>query len=167
MRMPHPPLWARWLPVFAVVIAAIAIAVRSAGTGGEESSSSEAEPQAAAEANRVGQVAIAQDEAPHSERLPAGVPAQRALQRAVQADVRARITHGELTGPLQAVSCRAAGAPRARDRPFACNVRSAGLLYPFVAVLDERALRLTWCKVDAPPVAHGPLEVPVSARCRA
>ncbi|HXN38460.1 MAG TPA: hypothetical protein VN892_10510 [Solirubrobacteraceae bacterium] len=165
----HPPLWARWMmtiAVFALVIAAIAIIARSGGSESNGSSPSE-EALAVAEANSEGRTAIAEDEAPHSSRLPPGIAVQPALQSAIVADVRSRIRTGQLTGPLQSVSCRASGPAKADRLPYSCTVRSAGIAYLFVGVADERALELTWCKVDPPPAAKDPLEVPVSPRCRA
>jgi hypothetical protein len=164
------PLRARWLltvVVYAAVIAAIVLAVRGANSGSGSSASAKSEAAAVTEANREGRVAIAEDEAPHSARLPAGVGLRRGFERAIAADVRARIVHGELTGPLQGVSCELAGAKQDGRQPLSCSVRSAGITYPFVGVLDERTSELTWCKVDPPPEAGAPLEVPVSASCRA
>ncbi len=161
----HPPLWARWLITilaFAVLVVAVAIVVRSAGSG---NGSSQSEAAAVAEANREGQIAIAQDEAPHAGPLRPGVSVEAALARAITDDVHGRIEHGELTGPLQGVRCRAKGPPVARRRPFSCTVLSAGIAYPFLAVADEQASQLTWCKLDLPAVADAPLEVPVSPRC--
>lgn len=163
------PLWARWLITilaFAALIAVIAIVARSGGKG-NANGSSQSEAAAVAEANREGQIAIAQDQAPHTASLRPGVSSEAALERAITADVRSRIEHGALTGPLQSVSCRAAGSVRAGRQPFRCTVRSAGIAYPFLAVADAQALMLTWCKVDPPPEANAPLEVPVSPRCRA
>jgi hypothetical protein len=165
----HPPLWSRWVMTilaFIVVIAVIAIVVRSGGASGGGASPSE-EALAVAEANSEGRTAIAEDEAPHVANLRPGAAAQLALQRAIAADVRGRIRTGQLTGPLQSVRCQMGGPPRGARRPYSCTVRSAGIDYPFDAVADERALRLTWCKVDPPPQADDPLEVPVSPRCQA
>ncbi|HLH13480.1 MAG TPA: hypothetical protein VKV16_01725, partial [Solirubrobacteraceae bacterium] len=146
------PLWARWaltIAVYAVAILAVVLAIHAANSGGSSASKSEAH--AEAEANREGRIAIAQDEAPHTAAL-AGTPASAAqqLQRAIAADVRARITHNQLTGPLQSVRCSAAGQPRDARQPYRCSVLSAGLDYPFLAVVDQRARRLTWCKLDPP-----------------
>ncbi|HTW42685.1 MAG TPA: hypothetical protein VMD79_10260 [Solirubrobacteraceae bacterium] len=165
------PLRTRWLltiVVYAAVIAAIVIVVRDDGGGSEGSGgSAHAEAAANAQANRVGRVAIAQDEAPHSARLAPGVPLRVALERAISADVRRRVVHGELTGPLQGVSCGAPAPAVAGRRQLSCTARSAGLNYPFVGVADERTEELTWCKIDPPAQPGAPLEVPVSPRCRA
>jgi hypothetical protein len=164
------PLRTRWLTTiaaYALVIAVIVIAIHESGGGHEGASSAQAEATAVAEANHEGRLAIAQDESPHDAKLARGLPPQVALERAIGADVRSRITHGELTGPLQSVDCQPPAQPHAERRQLSCTVRSAGISYPFIGVADERALELTWCKVDPPPVANEPLEVPVSARCRA
>jgi hypothetical protein len=164
--MRRPPLWAKWLitiAVFAIGVAAIVIAVHDGAAGGSHQS----EAAAVAEANRVGRVVAEEDQAPHTSALASGVPALAGLERAITRDVRARISHGELTGPLQSVRCRPGGPARAGRRPFDCTVHSAGIEYPFLAVLDERALELTWCKVDPSPLPGNPPEVPVSPRCQA
>ncbi len=168
-RVRSLPLRTRWLITvvgYALVILAIALVVRSLGGGGS-AGSSKSEATAVAEANREGRIAIAEDEAPHSSRLASGVSPQVALEHAVGVDVRERIAHGQLTGPLQDVSCAISGRAQAGMRQLSCSVRSAGLGYPFVGVADTRTRELTWCKVDPPPVANAPLEVPVSPRCRA
>jgi hypothetical protein len=164
------PLWARWLltiVAYAVVIVAIVLVVRSANSASNSSAASPSEAAAEAEANRVGQIAIKEDEAPHSSPLRSAAPVQSALEQAIAGDVRARIAHGQLTGPLQRVRCKPAGTPQGARRPFSCTATSAGLAYPFLGVADERTRQLTWCKVDPPPAANAPLEVPVSPLCHA
>lgn len=161
------PLWARWLLtilVFALAAAAIVIVVHDVNTG---NGAIRSEADAEAEADREGQVAIRQDEAPHVASLGAGANAQAALEHAIAADARGRIAHGQITGPLQRVHCAAAGRAHAGRRPFSCTVHSAGIAYPYMAVADERTKQLAWCKVDPPPTPGAPLEVPVSASCRA
>lgn len=165
------PLRTRWLltiVVYGAVIATVVIVVHDSGGGGGSSGQpAGSEAAAVAEANREGRVAIAEDEAPHGAKLAPGLPPQVALQRAIGVDVRGRIAHGELTGPLQSVACKLTAAGSDGDRrQLSCTVRSAGISYPFVGVAEERTRELTWCKVDPPPQAGAPLEVPVSPRCR-
>jgi hypothetical protein len=172
-RVRSLPVRTRWLITlvgYALVIVAIVLGVRSVNSGAGSGGSSGSEATAVAEANREGRIAITEDEAPHSSSLASGVAPQVALEHAIGADVRQRIAHGQLTGPLQSVSCEVsepAHPAHASGRQLTCTVRSAGLSYPFVGVADARTRELTWCKVDPPPVATAPLEVPVSPRCRA
>jgi hypothetical protein len=163
-------LRARWLIAIvgaAVAITAVVIVVRSAGTEGAGSGGGtpQEEATAAAEANNEARTVINHDQAPHTTRIASGEPLLPALRQAITGDVHARIGHGELTGPLQSVSCHAQPA-RGQRQPFACTVRSAGIPYPFLAVADEAAGTLTWCKED-PPAPGERSEVPVSPSCRA
>jgi hypothetical protein len=164
---PHtPPLWARWLLTilgFAGLTVAILIAVHDVNDRG----SSQSERSAALAAERESQILIEEDQAPHTSPLPSATPAPVALQRAIGADMRSRILHRALTGPLQDVRCTQAGKPHAGRRAFDCEARAAAITYPFLGVVDEHAQRLTWCKFDPPPVSNGPQEVPVSPSCRA
>jgi hypothetical protein len=160
-----PPIWARWAlgtVLAAAVLATIVIAVERAGP---EVNTSEAS--AEAEVNRVSDIAITEDQAPRSASLPSGSAPASALERAIAADVRHRIADAQLTGPLQGIACKAAGAGRAGRDPYSCTVHSAGISYPFDAVVDVRGRLLTWCKIDPPPVAGAAPEIPVSASCQA
>jgi hypothetical protein len=163
--LPLPPLWARWVLAVAVavaVIASVVIAVDRAGPAGPSS-----EAGAEAETNRIADVAITEDQAPHSAALAGGAAPAVALERAIAADVRRRIADGQLTGPVQSVRCAAAGAGAAGRSPYRCTVHSDGVAYPFLGVADARSRRLTWCKVDPPAVPGEGAEIPVSAGCRA
>ena len=158
-------MWARWalaIVVAAAVIAAIVIAVNRAGPEGSTS-----EAGAEAEVNRIADVAISEDEAPHFAGLSPGSSPTSALERAISADVRRRIAAGQLTGPLEGISCHSARTPSGGHHSYRCSVRSAGIAYPFVAVLDERQGRLAWCKIDRSPVPHVGAEIPISKSCRA
>jgi len=160
-----PPLWLRWVLAIAVAVALIAGLVIAIDRAGPEDAASEAG--AEAEANRVADIAIAEDEAPHLAGLPPGSAQLTALEQAVASDVRRRIAIAQLTGPLESVTCTVAGTDTAGRVPYRCNVRSAGIVYPFLAVADERRRRLTWCKVDQPPLAKAGPELTISASCRA
>ncbi len=156
-------MWARWALAIAVAAAlatAIVIAVHRAGPEGPTT-----EAGAEAEVNRISDIVIAEDQAPHSASLHPGSAPAAALQLAIASDVRQRIAHDQLTGPVKSVACTAAGAGSAGRAPYRCTVRSAGLTYPFLAVVDQGRRQLTWCKVDPPPVAGDGEEVPVSASC--
>jgi hypothetical protein len=162
--MQAPPLWLRWLLasiVAAAVIAGIVIAVERAGPEG-----SATEAGAEAEINRLADITIGEDEAPHSAGLTAGVASTAALERAISSNVRQRIESHQLTGPLQGVQCKASGKARAGRRPYRCTARSADIAYPFLAVVDRPSRRLTWCKVDPQPAGGTGPEIPISASCR-
>lgn len=157
-------MWVRWVLVSIVAVAVVAGVVIAIERAGPEGATSEAG--AEAETNRVADIAISEDQAPRTAGLPAGAPPAGALQRAITSDVHRRIAGGQLTGPLQSVSCAVAGAGSAGRVPYRCTVRSAGIDYQFVAVADERSRRLTWCKIDQAPVAGAGPEIPISAACR-
>jgi hypothetical protein len=157
-------MWARWVlatVVAVAVIAGIVIVIHGAGPDGATS-----EAGAEAETNRLADIAITRDEAPHSASLPPGSEATDALERAIARDVRKRITGAQLTGPLRDVTCIVAGKGSAGRDPYRCTVSTAGIAYPFLAVVDQRRQRLTWCKIDQSPVADAGPEIPISASCR-
>ena len=160
-----PPMWARWLLAVLVgvaVIAGIVIVISHAGPDGATS-----EAGAQAEVNRIADISIAKDEAPHIADLPLDSGPALALQQAIARDVRQRIAGGQLTGPLQGVTCGVAGTVSSGRDPYRCTVRSAGIAYTFLAVVDERSQRLAWCKLDQPPVGEAGPEIPISVSCRA
>jgi hypothetical protein len=159
-----PPLWARWVLASVLAVAVVAAIVIAADRAGPEGSSSEAA--AEAEINRTSDLAITEDQAPHSATLPRDAVPTSALERAIAVDVRRRIAAAQLTGPLGPVTCAKAGAGRSDRIPYRCTARSAGIAYPFLAVLDTHRGRLTWCKLDPRPIAGVGPEVPISASCR-
>lgn len=165
LALRRTPLWARWLLTILAFVVLILV-VRTVVHNSEGSSApTRSEVAAEVEANREGNVVVEEDQAPHTTSLHSGVPTRVALERAIAADARNRIQTGELTGPFQSVRCEAPGSLHAERRAFHCAVHSAGIAYPFVAVLDEQTHQLTWCKIDPPPTGGAP-EVPVSPRCR-
>jgi hypothetical protein len=162
--MRFSPMWARWALASVVAVAVLASVVIAISRAGPEGPTSEAG--AEAEINRVSDIAITEDEAPRSADLSPGAAPASTLERAIAHDVHQRIASDQLTGPLQGVTCSAAGATRAGRAPYHCTVRSAGIAYPFLAVVDKHRQRLIWCKNDPPPVANAGPEIPISASCR-
>jgi hypothetical protein len=144
------------------VIAAIVIATNRAGPEGVA-----AEGSIEAEINRIADVSITEDEAPHSAGLSTDSAPALALERAIVSDVRQRIAANQLTGPLQGVSCTSSGTASAGRDPYSCTVRSAGITYPFLAVVNASQHRLTWCKVDSAPKGEASPEIPISPSCTA
>lgn len=157
-------MWARWAVAIVLAVAVLAGIVIAVNRAGPEGATTEAG--AEAEINRVSDITISEDEAPHSAALAGGSAPTAALERAITGDVRQRIANTQLTGPLQSVTCRGAGAASGARHPYSCTVRSASIAYPFLAVIDEGRHRLTWCKIDQPAVADAGPEIPVSASCR-
>jgi hypothetical protein len=155
--------WILAIIVAVAVIAGIVIAVDRAGPAGSTS-----EAGAEAEISRMADIAISEDQAPHVAPLPPGSAPAPALERAIEGDVRHLIADNQMVGPLQGVTCAASGAGGGGRAPYRCAVRSAGIAYTFLAVVDERRGQLTWCKVDPPPSREEAApEIPVSASCRA
>jgi hypothetical protein len=159
------PLWARWLLTILAFVVLILVGRGFVHNSEGASGPTSAERRAESEANREGDIVVEEDQAPHTASPRAGVSTRVALEYAIAADVHSRIQSGELTGPFQSVRCAASGSPHSGRQPFKCTVRSASIAYPFLAVLDEPAHQLTWCKVDPP--ANGATAIPVSPRCRA
>jgi hypothetical protein len=157
-----PPLWARWALAIVVAVTVIATIVIVADRAGPEGSS---ESGVEAEINRMADILISEDEAPIVASLPAGSTPASALERAIASNVRQRIAQDQIAGPLQSVSCTAAGATSAGRDPYRCTVHSADIAYPFLAVVDESRQQLTFCRVDQPPEGSGP-EIPISASCK-
>src|ERR1700733_12002982 len=118
-----PPLWARWVLASVIAAGAIAAIVIAVDRAGPEPASSET--QIEAEDNRIADLAITEDEAPHSAALPAGSLPRTALERAIGSDVRHRIAGGQLTGPLQRVECKSPVRSSSPARkPYRCTARS-------------------------------------------
>jgi hypothetical protein len=143
-----------------VVIGAVVLVVHDLASE-RSGAGTKAEASAQAEADKEGQVAIAEDQTPHSTNLARGASVIGSLERAIAGDVRHRIAHGELTGPLQGVHCARRGPMTA----FTCAVKSAGIGYEFRAAASARSPTITWCKVDKAPAGDAALEVAVSPRC--
>jgi hypothetical protein len=158
-------MWVRWALAIVVAVSVMAAIVIAISSAGPESTTSEAG--AEAEINRLSDIAITEDQAPHSASLARGSAPASALEQAIARDVSRRVASGQLTGPLKGVTCAPAGAGSAGRDPYRCTVHSAGIAYPFVAVVDAPKLQLIWCKIDPPPVSGVGPEIPLSASCRA
>ena len=157
------PLWLRWtLAVAAFVALGVGLFAATRPVGAPQ-------PGPAAvdiAADRQGRMAVAQDQAPRTATLPSGSDVRRALERAIEADVRRRVRSGDLPAPEQGARCTAAGRQPGRRRAFRCTALAGALGFPFLAVADVRARRLTWCKRVLGPSGDPALDVPPSRRCR-
>ena len=161
--MPQIPLGVRWalsiLFFVCLTIAAYAF-VHEADKG---TSATDTNPAAEVQANRLGQIVVAHDQAVHQARLPHGASSAPALSAAIALDVRDLVNTRELQGPAGAVSCHAIGPQRRGRRPYQCRAQAGGLSYAFNGVVNVRAATLTWCKNDA--VDEPGLDVPLAPRC--
>lgn len=159
------PLWLRWvltLLIFGALAVAVLTAIQSSGGSGD---SLQREAAALIRANRATRMLVIKDQAPRSSALPRGVTPQRALERAIGADVRNRVSRNQLEGPVLGVRCISTNRERADRHRFRCTASAGGIGYPFRGVVNVRAQRLTWCKFD--PVPPGQRPVPLSPRCEA
>jgi hypothetical protein len=118
---------------------------------------------AAVRANQEAEVLVAEDQQPHTARLPPGTAAKVALDHAIRADMAKLIAQGSLDGPLQQSSCAPTGARRGTKRGYQCTVQANGVGYPFAGVVDAHTRTITYCKRDPPPVPSE--NVPLSPRC--
>jgi len=161
--LPQIPLGVRWaLSVLFFVCLALAayLFLHEANKG---TTVTDANPAAEVQANRLGQIVVAQDQLAHHARLPLGANPAPALAAAIAADVRGLVAGREIQGPAGAVTCQTAGPQRRGRRPYDCRAQAGGLSYPFNGVVDVRAGTLTWCKNDA--VDEPGLNVPLSPAC--
>lgn len=159
------PLWQRY--ALALLIAAILLTGMVIWVNGHNTDSGPTSENAAStlRANREAEVLVAQDQAPHSVRLAAGLSARAALERVLHRHVAAAVRDGAIAGPLKSARCHATGARSGARVGYSCTVNSGSVNFPFLAAVDAAARRVTYCKRDPPPV---PSEtVPVSSRCRA
>jgi len=162
-RMIQLPLWSRW--VLAIVAFSCLGLIAYEVTHGHDSTAPSVNEQGTVEANRVGQIVVSQDQAPHQAPLPHGLAPRTAMTRAVTADMHGLIATHDLAGPLTSVTCTRSsrrGAHRGRE-PYVCTATAATVTYPFYGVADVPRRQLTWCKQDA--VAEAGLSLPLSPRC--
>jgi hypothetical protein len=160
----RPPLWLQWILSLVVAAAVIFGLVRfvqssTANQVTTENASGEAQE------NREAEILVAEDQAPHTVRLPAHAAASAAVNRAIRKDMTTLINQGSLDGPLQRSSCAASGPPGKAGQRFRCTASAAGVSYPFVGVVDAGARTIVFCKRDPPPVPSQ--NVPLSPRCTA
>jgi hypothetical protein len=157
----RPPMWLRWVVSLAVgaalLVGLIAWVSHHNGNGLATES-----PKAAARANREAEIVVSQDQAPRVVTVAHGA-SRVAIVHAIRRDMLTRISEDDAGAPLQRVSCTRIGA-RGSRHGYRCVAVSAGVNYPYQAVLNSAEHTLTFCKHDAPPVPSQ--NIPVSPRCR-
>jgi hypothetical protein len=162
--MRRPPLWLQWvlsITVAAATILALVLFVHSA----TENQLTTESPAGLRQQNEEAEALVAEDQAPHTVRLPAHTAPRAAVNRAIRADMTTLIDQGSLDGPLQRSSCAPTGTSGQGGQRFSCTVAAAGVSYPFVSVVDARARTIVYCKRDPAPVPSQ--NVPLSPRCTA
>ncbi len=153
-----PPVWARWVLSFAVGAIALVLLVIVVAHSNPNGLAPQ-NPAAVVRANREAETLVEQDQAPRVTTAAARTSARSAIERAVRADMGARVSLGQITGPLQRVTC----ARAARRSAYSCTATAADVNYDYLGVVDARAHRVTYCRRDPPPVPSE--NIPVSARC--
>lgn len=149
--------WILTLLGFAVLVVAVIAALHNSGDTSQSGA-------ALLRADHRTRLFIARDQAPRSSVLPIGARPRRALEDALEADLRGRIGSGQLQGPVEGVKCTRPTPPRRGQLRFHCIARAADFPYPYRAVVDRPLSRMTWCKFDPSPGGEG--AVPVSPKCK-
>jgi hypothetical protein len=157
----RPPMWARWALSLGVAVLLVIALILFVSHHNDNLLAHES-PKQAERANRLAEIVVSQDQAPHRVTLAAGA-SRAAVTHAIRHDMTLRIAKGQAGAPLQRVDCATVGT-RASDTGYRCRATAAGVGYPYQAVLDRRTRTLTFCKHDAPPVPS--MNIPVSPRCR-
>ena len=158
-------MWVRMtlsLGVVAALIAALVVYVHHS-TDDTPSEAPVTNPKAVSEEHREAQIIVGQDQRPHVIALAPGAKPAAATRDAVTGYMRTQIRKGVIDGQLTRSTCNRAGGSDSRQA-WHCTVVVASVSYPFDAVVEPAAERLTYCKRDMPPVPS--MNIPVSASCR-
>ena len=160
----RPPLWLQWVLSITIAVAAIFALVRFVQGANDDQLTTES-PAGEVAQNQEAEALVAEDQEPHTVRLPGHTTPTAAANRAIRADMTTQINQGSIDGPLQRSSCAMTGPPGRAGQRLSCTVSAAGVSYPFVAVVNTRAHTIVYCKRDPPPVPSQ--NVPLSPRCTA
>jgi hypothetical protein len=160
----RPPLWLQWVLSITVAAAAIFALVRFVQSNTANQVTTES-PAGEVQQNEEAEALVAEDQTPHTVRLPGHAAPTAAVNRVIRADMTTLIGQGTIDGPLQHSSCGLTGRPGRAGQRVSCTVSAAGVSYPFVAVVDTRAHTIVYCKRDPPPIPSE--NIPLSPRCTA
>jgi hypothetical protein len=154
----------RWVLSIAAGVTILVLIVRFVSSNSTSGPGAPINPAAVAEANRESEILVREDEAPHVVRLKPGTAPSSALNATVRAYVASLIAHQIVIGPIGRSACIPLAHHGGRaPLPFRCAVIAGGVGYPFLAAVDVRARRITYCKQDPPPIPSE--NIPVSRRC--
>ena len=161
------PLWLQWVLPFAVAAALVLAVVLFVNheTNDVPAIASYNSPSAVAEQHREDTILVRQQQAPHVARIRPGEAPAVAARRATVAYMTRQINRGSIDGPVTSASCRPAAGSTSTRLVFHCGVTASALVvtYPFDAVVQPAAGRVTFCQRIAPPIPT--MNVPVSRRC--
>lgn len=155
-------LWKRFALALTVA-AALMIAMVVFVSGHNTDANTSTNVTTAARANRDAEILIAQDQAPHTARLARGFSASAGVSHELHSVLARQAAAGAIAGPVGRARCRSVGAETSARRAFDCSIVAASVSYPYAAVVQTAARRITFCKRDAPPAPSE--RVPLSPRC--
>lgn len=112
---------------------------------------------------RLDATILGQDQAPKSVHVRSAATARGAVVAGVRAEMRRRISSGNIDGPLTSVRCGESGH-RGDRIAYHCLADAGNVNYPFLALATPTTHRAVFCKKDFPPVRSE--NIPVSRRCR-
>jgi hypothetical protein len=163
MRKPSLRLqWLLALGVAALALVAIVHYVDTQNATANMPDPAQSRQQQVAE-NEAAETVVREDQAPHTVALRTGQGARAAASDAVTAYMRHQIAIAAIDGPIEHSGCAGRNGGSATRIVLGCEVEAADVEYPFDVVILPGARRLTYCKVDAPPVPS--MRIPVSSRC--
>jgi len=159
-------LWG--LALAAAVGVALALIIPPLERGKREGAAKRAREQAAAVAAEAKRLRT--DQRLHLQTVPAGADLVDSLESAIDADARARVRAGTMSGPVIGTACDPATENVIRfpqSRVYKCFVKTStghqgvlegdqfGTGYPFVATIYETKRRIAWCKENPRPDEKG------------
>jgi hypothetical protein len=147
------PVWLQWALPFAIAIIAVVALVlfvhhQTDDTPSEAQVNSSS---AIEEQNREADVLMAQLQAPHHAKLPAGTTPAAALKRAVATWLDHQIKLGTYGGPLTKQTCATTRGSTPARAAFKCMMVTANVTYPFYGVVVPSTKQITYCQQVAPP----------------
>jgi hypothetical protein len=165
------PLWLRYvfaLGTAAILFAALVIFVHHNQQPLTETPAS-ATPAELRTEQQQDKIVVEQQQAPHVTRLAAHSHGTAAVSSAVTRYMSFEVSRGFIAGPLDGHAMCAPDGGTAARQTFRCKVyagQGAGrLMYPFDAVVQPTAQRVTYCQVVTSPLPSLP-SPPVTAACR-
>jgi hypothetical protein len=165
ITLPQPPLWAKWVISFAVVIVAMTALVIFVDR--HNSNASNGLPLTAAgraSSNRLAVILADQEQAPHLVKPAAGATQTTAIAHAIRVQMNGLINDQQAGPPVATPRCNTTTGTTA-IHGFSCSDLAGGQYFDFVGVIDTSTRVVTVCEREPPP--QGTQSVPISKRCLA